>query len=94
MGYPDSGEWIWLSQCADLRLAFENHRDELSELLPVELEALTYQPDLHVKPRRNRRSKSGSFGFYPVFPIAFWELELTALELYENEFQNIAGLKK
>lgn len=42
MDYPwlECYGWIWLSQCADLRFVIESHRDEISELFPIKLEAL------------------------------------------------------
>lgn len=79
MDYPQLGRcgWIWLSQCADLRLAIENHRDELSKLFPVKLEALhTNQTGTWNQERAGGANlipdqmgiMPPSFGFYPIFP--------------------------
>lgn len=69
--------WIWLSQCADLRLAIENHRNELSELLLAKLKAL-YTDQIYTWSQEKAEELNfvpnqigilpPSFGFYPLFP--------------------------
>lgn len=62
--------WIWLSQCADWRLAIENHRDELWRRLPIRLEALCTNQTFKWHQERAGRENlvPNPMGFWPIFP--------------------------
>lgn len=103
MDYPQVGcyGWIWLSQCAGLRPTIENHRDELSELLPVKLEALCTNQTCVWSRERERGINlvpgltgvmPPSLAFYTVFPSDLWT-RIHSLGIYSNEIQNIGRLK-
>lgn len=83
MDYPQvrCHRWIWLPQCSGLRPTIENHRDELSELLPVKLEELcTNQTCAWSQERAGGINlvpgltgiMPPSFAFYTVFPRVLW----------------------